>query len=195
MRCARRSSRRHDRGAAVFALYADSHAAPVNAITRPEPLRLVPMTLSDLDAVMAVEQAAYEFPWTRGNMVDSLLTGHLASVLLGRDGSVVGYFVALAGVEEMHLLNLTVAPAYQRQGHAVELLDVLVSHCREHGARRLWLEVRPSNARARSIYQRYGFRLVGVRRGYYPAAQGRREDAQVMSLDIDDEFETQDGLD
>jgi ribosomal-protein-alanine N-acetyltransferase len=167
----------------------------VNAVARPEPLRLVPMTLSDLNAVMAVEQAAYEFPWTRGNMVDSLLTGHLASVLLAPDGSVVGYFVAMVGVEEMHLLNLTVAPAYQRQGHARELLDVLVSHCREHSARRLWLEVRPSNARARRIYERYGFRLVGVRRGYYPAGPGRREDAQVMSLDIDDGSEATHGLD
>jgi ribosomal-protein-alanine N-acetyltransferase len=153
------------------------------------------MRLSDLDAVMAVEQAAYEFPWTRGNMVDSLLTGHLASVMLGRDGSVVGYFVAMVGVEEVHLLNLTVAPAYQRQGHAVELLDVLVSHCREHRAGRLWLEVRPTNARARRIYERYGLRMVGVRRGYYPAAQGRREDALVMSLDIGDGSEAPRGLD
>jgi ribosomal-protein-alanine N-acetyltransferase len=167
----------------------------VNAIARPEPLRLVPMTLSDLDAVMAVEQATYEFPWTRGNMVDSVLTGHLASVLLAPDGLVVGYFVAMVGVEEMHLLNLTVAPAFQRQGHARALLDVLVSHCREHGARRLWLEVRPSNARARRIYERYGFRLVGMRRGYYPAGQGRREDAQVMSLDIDDGLEATHALD
>jgi ribosomal-protein-alanine N-acetyltransferase len=167
----------------------------VNAIARPEPLRFVPMTLSDLDAVMAVEQAAYEFPWTRGNMVDSLLTGHLASVLLAPDGSVIGYFVAMVGVEEVHLLNLTVAPAYQRQGRARELLDLLVSLCREHGARRLWLEVRPSNARARRIYERYGFRLAGVRRGYYPAGQGQREDAQVMSLDIDDGLEAADGLD
>ena len=167
----------------------------MNAITRPEPLRLVPMTLSHLDAVMAVEQAAYEFPWTRGNMIDSLLTGHLASVLLAPDGAVVGYFVAMVGVEEVHLLNLTVAPAHQRQGHALELLDVLVSHCREHQARRLWLEVRPSNARAQRIYERYGFRMVGVRRGYYPAAQGRREDAQVMSLDVDGAFETTNGVD
>jgi ribosomal-protein-alanine N-acetyltransferase len=62
------------------------------------------------------------------------------------------------------------------------MLDELVGLCRERGARQLWLEVRQSNERARALYLRYGFRQVGVRRGYYPAALGRREDAAVMSL-------------
>jgi ribosomal-protein-alanine N-acetyltransferase len=88
------------------------------------------------------------------------------------------------GVDEMHLLNLTVAPAWQRMGHARLLLDVLEQRCREHHAAALWLEVRAGNRRARQVYQRRGFAEVGLRRHYYPAGHGTREDAVVMSLAV-----------
>ncbi|MCI1190659.1 ribosomal protein S18-alanine N-acetyltransferase [Calidifontimicrobium sp. SYSU G02091] len=145
---------------------------------------LAPMTLDDVDAVYALEVSAYSFPWTRGNFVDSLVAGHLAEVLRAGDGEVIGYFVALPGADEMHLLNLAVAPAHQRRGHARRLLDELVARSVARGARSLWLEVRESNAPAQALYRRYGFVPVGRRRGYYPAAHGRREDAVLMSLDL-----------
>ena len=155
------------------------------AVLRDEPQSLLmPMTASDLDAVLAVEVAAYAFPWTRGNFIDSLAAGYFARVLASPTGRVAGYFIAMEGVDEMHLLNLTVAPSEQGHGHARRLLDALVALCRERGAQLLWLEVRESNARARSLYQRYGFKQIGMRPGYYPAAQGRREDAVVMSLEL-----------
>lgn len=149
-------------------------------------LDLVPMTLADLDAVLAIELCAYEFPWTRGNFTDSLVAGYHA-VLLRPYGAAepAGYLMAMHGAGEVHLLNLTVAPAWQRQGLALRLLGELVRHGREVGAHQLWLEVRESNARARGIYRRYGFRQIGVRKGYYPAAAGRREDAIVMGLGLD----------
>lgn len=147
--------------------------------------RLRPMTPARLDAVMAIETAAYPFPWTRGNFIDSLVAGYAAHLLLDARGTLLGYFVAMNGVDEMHLLNITVAPAMQGQGHARRMIDALVALCRAHRARRLWLEVRESNAHARAIYQHLGFAEQGMRKGYYPAAFGRREDAVVMSLDID----------
>ena len=158
----------------------------MNAAVLRDELRppLTPMTMSDVDAVLAVEVAAYAFPWTRGNFIDSLAAGYFARVLASATGRVAGYFIAMEGVDEMHLLNLTVAPSEQGHGHARHLLDALVALCRERGAERLWLEVRESNARARSLYGRYGFKHVGMRPGYYPAAQGRREDAVVMSLEL-----------
>jgi ribosomal-protein-alanine N-acetyltransferase len=143
------------------------------------------MTLSRLDEVLAIEQAAYAFPWTRGNFIDSLAARYLAEMLLG-DAGVVGYYLAMPGVDEMHLLNLTIAPAWQGRGHGVALLDALVAHCRARGDRALWLEVRESNLRARQIYTRYGFGEVGLRRGYYPAPHGQREHAVVMSLEVRD---------
>ena len=84
----------------------------------------------------------------------------------------------------VHLLNLTVAPDVQGRGHGRHLLSVLVELCRSEAAHSLWLEVRQSNQRAQSVYDQFGFRACGLRKGYYPAAQGRREDAVVMSLDI-----------
>lgn len=141
------------------------------------------MSLTDLDAVLALEQAVYPFPWTRGNFVDSLAAGHVTQVLRVPGGGLQAYSVALPGVDEMHLLNLTVAPAAQGRGLARRLLDDLVARCRHERRGALWLEVRESNQRARHVYERYGFAPVGLRRGYYPAA-GRREDALVMRLSI-----------
>jgi ribosomal-protein-alanine N-acetyltransferase len=147
---------------------------------------LAPMTVALVDAVMAIEAAAYPFPWSRGNFIDSIAAGYAARVLRGARGELLGYFVAMAGVDEMHLLNITVAPEVQGRGHARVLIDALVALCREQQARALWLEVRASNARARAMYERLGFAQVGVRKGYYPAPFGRREDAIVMSLKFDD---------
>lgn len=160
----------------------------MSAVVRPpQPsgqARLSQMTVGDLAEVAAIEALAYEFPWTRGNFIDSLAAGYLARLLRAADGTLLGYFIAMKGVDEMHLLNLTVAPAHQRRGHARRLLDELVLLCRANEADRLWLEVRQSNDRARALYLHYGFRHIGVRRGYYPALHGKREDASVMSLDI-----------
>jgi len=142
------------------------------------------LTLADLDAVLAVENSVYEFPWTRGNFIDSLAAGYAARLLRAPDGAPCAYVVAMAGVQEMHLLNLTVAPAWQGRGLARALLDGLVADCRAAGAAWLWLEVRQSNRRAQFIYEQFGFRACGLRKGYYPAAQGRREDAVVMRLHI-----------
>ena len=146
---------------------------------------LLPMTAAQLDAVMAVEVAAYVHPWSRGNFIDSLAAGHLAQVLQDARGAMLGYFVAMAGVDEMHLLNITVTPQAQGRGHARVLFDALMAQCRAHRARALWLEVRAGNERARSMYARFGFTQVGLRKGYYPAPAGRREDAVVMSLKLD----------
>lgn len=132
------------------------------------------------DQVMAIELQAYPFPWSRGNFVDALAAGYLAQGLVTADGELLAYQFAMAGFEEWHLLNLTVAPAHQGQGHGLRLLEALAQHTRATGAHFLWLEVRPSNLRARALYQRFGFEQIGLRRAYYPDAGGRREDALVL---------------
>jgi ribosomal-protein-alanine N-acetyltransferase len=146
--------------------------------------RLRAMGYGDLDRVLEIERSAYSFPWTRGNFVDSLAAGYLAEMLLDPRDALVGYYLAMQGVDEMHLLNLTVAPARQHCGHARTLLDALEGQCRERLVPKLWLEVRASNARARRVYAARGFAEVGLRRGYYPAGKGQREDAIVMSLSV-----------
>ena len=154
---------------------------------------LRPMCAGDLDAVLAVERSAYSFPWTRGNFIDSLAAGYLAEVLLHDRAGLVGYYVAMKGVDEMHLLNVTVAPAQQRRGHSRTLLDALERRCCEQRIATLWLEVRAGNHHARQLYARRGFAEAGLRRGYYPAGHGQREDAIVMRLPM--QHGLADGLD
>lgn len=160
--------------------------APAPAAAAPAGGALVhrSMTLADVDAVMALEVLAYSHPWSRGNFIDSLAAGYLGELRLGPDGRLLAYRVAMPGVAELHLLNLTVAPAAQRQGHGAALLGRLIDLGRSRRDERLWLEVRGSNHGARALYRRHGFAEVGLRRGYYPAEHQRREDAVVMSLDL-----------
>jgi ribosomal-protein-alanine N-acetyltransferase len=151
---------------------------------------LVPLTMARLDAVLAIEKAAYAVPWTRGNFVDSIASGYLVQCLLGGRGVLLGYCVAMQGPGELHLLNLTVAPAEHGRGHARHMLEALVAGCRQAGVAQLWLEVRESNARARRLYRRFGLVEVGRRKAYYPAlpdaAPCEREDALVMNLRLED---------
>lgn len=141
-----------------------------------------PMTEARLDEVVAIERRAYGHPWTRGNFADSLKSGYQAQLLCAGD-VLLGYFVAMQGVDEVHLLNITVAPEYQGQGWGRVMLDALALWSRAQGAQWLWLEVRTSNMRAQQVYLRYGYRRVGERKNYYPADHGR-EDAIVMSYKL-----------
>ena len=142
-----------------------------------------PMSEARLDEVLAIERAAYQHPWTRGNFADSVRSGYQAQLLCA-DEALIGYFVAMKGVDEVHLLNLTVAPEHQGQGWGRVMLDALALWARGQGAQWLWLEVRMGNTRAQRIYERYGYRRVGERKNYYPSLRGLREDAIVMSLKL-----------
>ena len=151
------------------------------------------MLEQDLDAVVAIEGTAHESPWTRGNFLDSLKAGHPAEVMLN-DGALVGYAVLMAlplgkvdghdaiATIEAELLNITIAPTAQRRGLGRQLLSHLCEQVRAQGGQRLFLEVRASNAPARSLYVRQGFVETGLRRGYYACHDGTREDAILMEL-------------
>lgn len=139
-----------------------------------------PFGIEALDAVVAIEQVAYAFPWTRGNFIDSLAAGYFARGRFAADGSLVGYYVAMPGFEEAHLLNITTAPGHEGRGHARALLADLYALAASRAAAALWLEVRESNQRARRLYLHEGFTEAGRRRHYYPA-MGGREDAILMT--------------
>jgi len=142
--------------------------------------KLRPMRASDLDRIMEIEPVIYTHPWTRGNFEDSMRVGYSCWVI-DSDGVVTGYGVLMIGVREAHLLNLSIAPEWQRRGLGRTLLEHFVRIGRDSDAQQMFLEVRPSNTWARRMYADYGFRDVSVRRGYYPAAGGR-EDAILMGL-------------
>jgi ribosomal-protein-alanine acetyltransferase len=150
----------------------------MSAVLKQTP-QLAPMGEADLDAVLAIEQAVYTHPWTRGNFADSLRAGYQCSTWrLG--GELVGYFVLLAAAGEGHLLNLSIVPGRQRRGYGAALLREAMRVARENGARNIFLEVRPSNLAGKALYEGFGFKKIALRRGYYPALGGR-EDALVLS--------------
>lgn len=139
-----------------------------------------PMTEADLDAIMEIEPRIYSHPWSRGNFSDSLLSGYSAWVLL--DGAkIIGYSLMMLVLDEAHLLNLSIAEAYQKQGLGRLVLEHMIAIARKHHAANMFLEVRPSNISAIALYENIGFNEMAVRRGYYPALNGR-EDAVLMGL-------------
>ena len=141
--------------------------------------QLAAMREADLDEVLAIEQAVYSHPWTRGNFADSLRSAYPCRTWrLGRE--LLGYFVLLVAAGEAHLLNLSIGALWQRRGHGAALLEQAMRIGRESGARHMFLEVRPSNLPGQALYERFGFRKIAQRRGYYPATRGR-EDALVLS--------------
>ena len=153
----------------------------MSAVLRPAPA-FEPMRESDLRAVLEIEESIYEFPWTLGNFRDSLRAGY-ACWVIRESRRVIGYAVLMLAAGEAHLLNLSVAAASQRRGHGRELLHNVVQLAREHKAKILFLEVRPTNEVGQRLYSAHGFRQIGVRRGYYPARKGR-EDALVLALEL-----------
>jgi ribosomal-protein-alanine N-acetyltransferase len=155
----------------------NAYAAPL-----PVPASLRPMRDSDLDAVLAIEQRAYAFPWTRGIFRDCLRADYPAWVL-ERDRTLIGYGVLSVAADEAHVLNVCAAPDVQGQGHGKRMLRALLQVARGRGARRVFLEVRPSNHNAIALYHAEGFNEIGRRPRYYPAANGR-EDAIVMAMEL-----------
>ena len=136
----------------------------------------------DIEAVSAIEQRAYPFPWTHGIFRDCLRVGHECWVLDCRSG-IIGYGVLSCAAGEAHVLNVCIAREHQGHGHGRHLLRRLVDIARWHMADRVFLEVRPSNPGAIALYDSEGFNEIGRRPNYYPAHKGR-EDAIVMAREL-----------
>ncbi|MDO8436949.1 MAG: ribosomal protein S18-alanine N-acetyltransferase [Nitrosomonadaceae bacterium] len=145
----------------------------------PQIRRMLP---ADLDAVVAVEREVFLFPWTRGNFGDSLDSGYHCQVL-EQAGHVFGYGVMTIGADEAHLLTLSIAAGWQRQGWGEKLLQQFIRIAREHHAKTMFLDVRASNQAAARLYERIGFRHIARRKDYYPA-MGGREDSLIMELTL-----------
>ena len=150
--------------------------------TAPVPVSLRPMREDDLVAVQAVEERAYEFPWTLGIFRDCLRADYPAWVL-EEGGVIIGYVLMSVAAGEAHILNVCVAPEHQGRGLGRKLVRAIMHVARERGAQRVFLEVRPSNVGAIALYHDEGFNEIGRRPRYYPARDGR-EDAIVMAMEI-----------
>jgi ribosomal-protein-alanine N-acetyltransferase len=139
-----------------------------------------PMQLDDLDAIMVIEPQIYPYPWTIGNFNDSLNSGYSAWILMHNE-DIIGYSLMMMVLDEAHLLNLSIAKTYQKQGLGRTLLEHMVDIAKNNQMANMFLEVRQSNISAIALYENVGFNEMAIRRNYYPATNGR-EDAILMGL-------------
>lgn len=141
-----------------------------------------PMQAADLAGVEAVEQAAYDYPWSRAVFRDCLLAGYY-SLVLDVGGAVSGYAIMSIAASEAHILNLCVYPDLRRLGYGRRLLNALLFKAQDSAVKQVFLEVRPSNRGAIKLYSSAGFEEIGIRPAYYQAKDGR-ENAVVLSLSL-----------
>ncbi len=153
-----------------------------DSVSRKDLMRLRRMRSSDLPQVMEIEKANYEFPWTEAVFEDCLRVNYSCWVC-EEDEQILGFSIVAIAVGEAHILNINVDPAEQKQGIGRMMMDNLIAVARSKKADTVFLEVRPSNKPALSLYFSMGFNEIGVRKNYYPAAQGR-EDALMLALEL-----------
>lgn len=137
------------------------------------------MLPADIPSVGEVERRNYAIPWGEGIFRDCLKAGYKAYVLFQNE-QLIGYAVLQIGFKESHVLNICIDKACQGNGHARRLLALMETVSVKADAQMMFLEVRPSNPRAKALYERNGFNEISVRENYYDTPTGR-EDAVVMA--------------
>ncbi len=135
------------------------------------------MTLRDLDAVGAIENASFSAPWSRGQFVEELTRDDRVWLVAEHGGRIVGYGGIMFAPDAAHLMNLATEAGWRRRGVASAIVVALAKRARARGLRSMTLEVRASNVAARRLYERFGFRVSGRRVAYY---QDTGEDALLM---------------
>ena len=146
-------------------------------------LALDRMRPEDLEEVLAIERASFTMPWSRGAFLYEMQQNRVARCWVARDDDlhVVGYLCLWEVADEVHITNVAVRPDRRRQGVGRRLLSAILSDGRERRIRLVCLEVRPTNVEARGLYESFGFRVVGRRKGYY---YDTGEDALVMEAEL-----------
>jgi len=147
----------------------------------PVALRVEPMTLDDLDAVHAIERASFAVPWPDDAYRNEIRTNRLATYVVARlDEDIVGFAGLWIMVDEAHVTTFAVDPRWRRRGVGERMLLALLDIAVARQAREATLEVRLSNLPARKLYEKHGFRPVGIRVRYY---SDNGEDALIMTTD------------
>ena len=142
------------------------------------------MNKEDIDQVLAIENASFSMPWSKNLFLSEFRSPLVSTLMVALSGApvrtVIGYVVFWHVADEMHILNLAVAPVFRRQGTSRKLVLAAIKRAFGKGAKRAFLEVRASNAAAEKLYSSLGFTGTSVRREYYDSPV---EDAVVMTLE------------
>jgi len=175
----------------VYVRSAQAEERVRRAVAGAVPITIRPMEEADLPQVAAIEQRVFADPWSEAFFRDALARASGAGAAAGfhpwarvaeRAGGTAGYALATFAGERVTLENIATVPEHRRGGVARALLADLLERAAESGVREVTLEVRASNDAAQALYRLYGFRLAGLRRGYY---QKPPEDALVMSAPLE----------
>jgi [ribosomal protein S18]-alanine N-acetyltransferase len=158
----------------------------------PVKVTIAAMRVTDLDTVQAIERASFSSPWPPNAYRSELETNRLANYLVARaEGEIVGYGGMWLMVDEAHITTFAVHPAWRRQRIGERLLLAFLDVAVDQGAHEATLEVRLSNLAARRLYEKYGFRPVGLRPRYY---SDDHEDALIMTTLPLDEAQMRDRI-
>ncbi len=142
-------------------------------------IRIVPMNADHLDELERLERICFSRPWSK-RMLGEELENQCAAFLVAEDedGKVLGYAGLLVMMDEGYITNVAVFPEYRRMGVAAKIIEVYMNFAKANRLAFLTLEVRPSNAAAIALYQRFGFEEVGRRKNYYDLP---KEDALILT--------------
>lgn len=152
--------------------------------------RFMPMARDALDAVVALESRVHVSPWSAASFTGALDSGNLITLARDDSGALLGFVVLLPAVDTMELLDISVDLPYQGKGIGRLLMQEAIRQARSQGMAQILLEVRVSNAPAIALYGTCGFREISRRKGYYRTAEGEREDAIIMQLQLTDQDKT-----
>ena len=155
----------------------------MSAVVKPPVLNFRSATVADVNAIMAIEDQVYKFPWTSRIFIDCIRVGYSCQCCEA-DGQLIAYGIMSMGASEAHVLNICVHPDWQNQGVGHDLLQQLLDIARDNAVDNVFLEVRPSNHAAMALYEKLGFNIIGTRKDYYPAEGGHREDAVILARAI-----------
>lgn len=152
------------------------------AATDPDTVRFRAMSEEDVPVICEIEKESFTTPWTAGAFHNELTNNQFAKyIVLEYDGEIAGYGGMWLIMEEAHVTNIAIRQKYRGQKLGERLLTEMQQKASLFGAQRMTLEVRPSNEIAQRLYEKKGFRSVGVRRGYYT---DNHEDAIIMWADL-----------
>lgn len=143
---------------------------------------LQPILESDIDSIVEIENESHLHPWSKSVFRDCLRVSYICDMYTD-NGEILVYGIMSVAVGEAHIFNVCVNKKYRRKGYGEKMMEHLIERAKNKNAKTAFLEVRPSNEVAISLYEKLGFTITGKRKDYYPTENGR-EDAIIMSLKL-----------
>lgn len=140
------------------------------------------MQISDADVVYGIENKAFFEPWSKKHLIKELESNSFLRHFVEEiEGKVVGFYISSHVLDEVEIFTIAVDPAYHHMGIGTRLLNHLVKSSKNENVRQIWLEVSTKNLAAINLYEKFGFRIMGLRKNYY---QKIGEDAYNMLKEL-----------